>query len=440
MEARIAEAAGLDVREVTRRLQPLRRDLVSDGIDDAFAILQEYAPFRLHTFESGSPVWTWRIPEKWQCEEAYVETLDGRRVIDAAVNPLHVASYSAPVDKVVSRAELEEHLFTHPRIDDEPAFIFYYYDRNWAFSCGRDLREALTEDAYRVVVRSRFEKGRMKVAEQRLPGETDEWIVLDAHICHPLQVNDGLIGVMTGLAVMNALARRPKRRFGYIQLVTPENIGATAWLSRNEDMIPRIKGGICTEMTGLPQAPALQLSYRGDTEVDRVFRHVHLQAEPDAWAIPYRGLIGNDERQFNAPGVRIPMLSYARALPWGHPDRPFRQYHSARDDLDLVDWDAFDRSVETILEMLDALEANVFPVNRFKGEPFLSGYDLALDRNKHLLAFRERLRILDCIDGSLSIVDIAERLEADFWTVKAFVDALAEVGLVEIATEPRPAR
>ena len=108
--ARAAEAAALDIREVTRRLQPLRRDLVSDGIDEAFAILQDYAPFRLHEFESGSSVWTWRVPEKWQCEEAYVETLDGRRVIDAAVNPLHVASYSEPVDRVVSRAELEEHL------------------------------------------------------------------------------------------------------------------------------------------------------------------------------------------------------------------------------------------------------------------------------------------------------------------------------------------
>ena len=35
-------------------------------------------------------------------------------------------------------------------------------------------------------------------------------------------------------------------------------------------------------------------------------------AEPDGWTGAFRTIIGNDERQFNAPGVRVPMLSLSR--------------------------------------------------------------------------------------------------------------------------------
>lgn len=425
-----------DSFDLLRTLVPLRRDIVSDGIDAAFAFLAERFPLEIHEFASESRAWTWHIPNKWSCSEAYIETLDGRRIIDQSDNVLHVASYSTSIDAVVSREELLEHLHVHPHLEDEPAFIFYYYRQNWGFSCGRRRRDCLTDPHYRVVVRSRFEPGTLKVAEWHLPGESKDCFVLSTNLCHPGQANDGLCGVVNALQVMAGLAARPRRRYSYRMLIGPETIGAVAWLSRHEHLIPTLCGGVFAEMTGLPQPAALQLSYFGDTDVDRCLRAVVEASEAGAFCTPYRGLIGNDERQFNGPGVRVPMLSFSRANPWGHAMFPFREYHSLKDSLDNICHDSLERSQAILAAMVEAWENDYYPLNRFKGEAFLEGAGLAVDRNRDLLGHRTMLRMMDMIDGTNAVSAIALHLKlkpADVWS---FVARMAEAGLVELLDRP----
>ncbi len=50
------------------------------------------------------------------------------------------------------------------------------------------------------------------------------------------------------------------------------------------------------------------------------------------WIGEFRTIIGNDERQFNGPGVRVPMLSLSRVLRPDHPDWPYPEYHSSFDN------------------------------------------------------------------------------------------------------------
>lgn len=410
----------------------LRRDIISNGYDQAIEILCQQFPLTVHQYPTGLRCWTWRIPDKWTCEEAYIETLGGKRIIDQQDHPLYVASYSVNVDQVMTRAELLSHLHLHPHLEDQPPFIFYYYQPQWGFCCGKNVLDTLTDEKYRVVIRSRFESGTLKVGEYYLPGDSDDCFVLGSHLCHPCQVNDGLSGVVTALAVMQELAAYPRRRYSYRLLITPETIGSIAWLSHNEDLIPQLKGGLFLDMTGLRQPPALQMSYFGNTQVDICLKHVHMRSENGAWWAPYRGVVGNDERQFNAPGVRIPMLSYSRALPWGHPHRPYKEYHSAADDLDITSDEMLEKSKSTILAMIEAWEGNYYPCNLFKGEVFLSGYNLAVDRHKDLDLHRNKLRVMDYIDGTNSIVDIADKLDLPFSEVKQFVDDLESVGLIEV--------
>lgn len=426
----------LDQMALIQELAPLRRDLISDGYDEALGRLRRRFPLEVHAYPTGLSCWTWRIPEKWTCEEAWVETDTGERVLDQARHPLQVGSYSQPVDRRLSREEFLGHLHAHPHVDDAPPFLFHYYDATWSFGCGRAERDRFNAPAYRVRIRSRREPGHLKVGEWVLPGEREDAFVLCGHLCHPAQANDGLSGVVTGLAVMEALAALPHRRYTYRLLIVPETIGSVAWLSRHESLIPRLQGGLFLDMTGLDQPPALQQSYAGDTELDRCLRHVHLGAEPGAWAAPYRGVVGNDERQFNAPGVRVPMLSYARALPWGHPHRPYREYHSAADHAGLVSAAALERSRDTVLAMLQAWEANEFPVNRFKGEVFLSGCQVAVDRHREPGVHRNMLRIMDCIDGTNSVAAIADRVALPFAEVRSFVVRLERAGLVDLADGP----
>src|SRR5512137_2089164 len=89
--------------ELIDELWYLKRDLVSDGYDRAlYRLAQELdGQMIIHEYPTGEPCWTWRVPEKWTSHEAYLETLDGRRLLDAVNHPLHVVSYSLPFEGVV---------------------------------------------------------------------------------------------------------------------------------------------------------------------------------------------------------------------------------------------------------------------------------------------------------------------------------------------------
>lgn len=421
----------VDQYALLAELLPLRRDLISDGYDRALAILSERHAIHVHEFESGSRCWTWEIPPKWSCHEAYVETLDGRRIIDQTVHPLHVASYSQSVEGILSREELLHHIHVHPHLPDQPPFVFFYYQKRWGFCCGVSTRERLQDDRYHVRIESSFESGSLKVGEFFLAGEGPDCVILCTHLDHPCQANDGLSGVVTALAVMEELSRWPARRYSYRLLVVPETIGTVAWLSHHEHQIASMVGGLFIEMTGLRQPPALQVSYGGDTAIDRCFRRVHLASEKGAWSAPYRGIVGNDERQFNSPGVRVPMLSYSRALTPEHPHRPFKEYHSAADDLDITDPVMLEKSKEHILAMISAWEQRDHPRNLFRGEVCLARYDLAVDRHSDLVKHRNMLRIMDLIDGTHALCDIADKLELPQVEVQKFLDRLKAVHLVE---------
>ncbi|MBN1615175.1 MAG: DUF2172 domain-containing protein, partial [Deltaproteobacteria bacterium] len=92
-----------------------RRDIISDGYDEALEYLTKSLPFVIHTIPSGTECWTWIVPDKWTVKDAYVEDLDGNRIIELKDHPLHVLSYSLPIDKVVSKEELMKHLHRNPK-------------------------------------------------------------------------------------------------------------------------------------------------------------------------------------------------------------------------------------------------------------------------------------------------------------------------------------
>ena len=46
----------------------LKRDIVSDGYDQALYRLSQEVPMKIHEYPSGEQCWTWRIPEKWTCQ------------------------------------------------------------------------------------------------------------------------------------------------------------------------------------------------------------------------------------------------------------------------------------------------------------------------------------------------------------------------------------
>lgn len=419
------------ISEMIDAIWKLPRDIVSEGYDAALKALAKQVPMKICAYPTGTECWSWILPEKWTCHEAYLETLDGKRLFSYADNPLHVVSYSLPFEGEVSRRDLFEHLHVHHRIPESIPFMFKYYERDWGLCCSKNLKDTLHDDKYRVVIKSDFSYGTLKVGEVTAPGKTDECIVLCAHLCHPAMVNDDLSGVVVGIKVMQALLKRNDLRYTYRFIILPETIGSVAYLSQNEHLIPKMKGGLFLEMLGLDNPHALQLSFAGNTEVDLCFSQALKEHDAFGWTGPYRTIIGNDERQFNGPGVRVPMLSLSRVLPPTMGDWPYREYHSSHDSPEMTSIKSLEASCEMVLSMIDTIENNRVPINQYKGEVFCSRFGMSFEEASNPEAYRALFSVMDVIDGTLSVAQIASKCGISFGTAAKIVSELRVRGLVD---------
>jgi aminopeptidase-like protein/aminoglycoside N3'-acetyltransferase len=420
------------MEELISALWQLPRDIVSDGYDTALRALSTQVPMTIHEYPTGTECWTWLVPEKWTCHEAWLETIDGRRLFSYDNSPLHVMSYSLPIDREVSREELLEHLHVHPGLPDAIPFVFKYYERDWGLCCSRKLKDSLRDDRYRVVIRSEFGYGTLKVGEVVVPGTSSQTFVLCAHLCHPAMVNDDLSGVVVGVKVMQELLKRQNLRYTYRFLVLPETIGSVAYLSHHEQLIPRMIGGLFLEMLGLEYPHALQLSFAGDTEVDRCLSQALKESDPGGWTGSFRTVVGNDERQFNAPGVRVPMLSLSRVVREKSGVVPyFPEYHSSHDTPELASSARLAESRDLVLKMIDAIEGSQIPVNRYKGEIFCSRYGLNIDVYADPEGNRALFDIIFLIDGTRSVAEIARICGISVESTRRVVGELSRLGLVD---------
>jgi aminopeptidase-like protein len=426
--------------ELIEELWFLKREIVSDDFDKALKRLAEEVPMTIHEYRTGSQVWTWKVPEKWTCHEAYLETLDGKRLIDYADHPLHVVSYSLPFEGEVTREELLEHLHVHPKIPGAIPFVFKYYQRDWGLCATQEVRDSLKDEKYRVVIKTSFDEGTLSVGEVVVPGESDESFMLVAHLCHPAMVNDDLSGVVVGLDVVRKLLAGDKPRYTTRLLILPETIGSVAYLSRHESLIPKLVGGLFLEMLGNDAPFALQQSMQPKSQVDKTLVSALWGRAPEAYAGPYRTIICNDERQFNAPGVRVPMLSLSRVENPESPQslfEPYPEYHSSYDTPEIITEERLEAARDTVLEMLWAFENNRYVVNRFKGEVFASGYGIWIDYKENPEGHRNLFQIMERCDGERTVADIAQELNIPFQAVWAIVSQLAEKELVTFSEIPQ---
>jgi aminopeptidase-like protein len=321
-------------------------------------------------------------------------------------------------------------------------YVFKYYERDWGLCATQVLRDSLVDEEYRVVIRTSFEPGVLKVGEVVIPGESNETFMLAAHLCHPAMVNDDLTGVIVGIRVAQELLSLRQTGnptyYTYRLLILPETIGSLAYLSHHEDLIPKMAGGLFLEMLGNDAPHALQGSFQPGSQPDLCLGSALRDLDPQGYLGEYRTVIGNDERQFNAPGVRVPMLSLSRVERPDSPTRPYREYHSSLDTPAIISQERLDASREVVLGLLQAWERNQYVVNDFRGEVFCSGYGIWVDYRLNPEGHRLLFRIMERCDGERSVADIASELGTSFDIVWEIVSLMESKGLVHFSRTPDP--
>jgi aminopeptidase-like protein len=327
----------------------------------------------------------------------------------------------------MSLAELRPHLFTLP---DRPQWVPYrtsYYRPAWGFCLSHEQLENLPDQEYEVCIDSELVSGSLSYGELFLPGETDEEVLISTHTCHPSLANDNLSGVAVAVYLARRLARRP-RRYGYRFVFAPGTVGAIAWLSRNEDLLPRIRHGLVLSLLGDAGHSTYKKSRRGDATIDRAAAHVLGHSGQD-YALREFEPLGYDERQYCSPGIDLPVGCFMRTPPGQYPE-----YHTSADNLDFIRPEHLADSLAKCWAMIDVLEHDRAYRNRNpKGEPQLGRRGLYRSTGGTDNAERERamLWVLNLSDGRHTLLDIAERSGLPFAAIRAAADALRDAELLE---------
>jgi hypothetical protein len=209
-------------------------------------------------------------------------------------------------------------------------------------------------------VDSRLYDGALEVVQATIPGDTDEQVLVVAHLCHPLpSANDNASGAAAAFEAARTLQSLiasnrlpgPRRTIRFLWL--PEMTGTFAYLAQHEQSLGQMIAGINLDMVGEDQeqtgsswlierppeaaasfAPELLARLRDDLPglkgmADIAPSHTGLGAYPlyRQAEVPFSG--GSDHYILSDPSVGVPTPMF---IQW-----PDRFYHTSADTPDRTD-------------------------------------------------------------------------------------------------------
>lgn len=419
---------GALLHERLARLYPIPRSLTGAGVRRTLQVLQESIPLEVRSVASGTTVFDWVVPPEWNLREAYIADRHGQRIIDTRHSALHLLGYSEPIDREVTRDELQEHLFSLP---DHPDWIPYrtsYYQRRWGFCVSERQRALLTDERYHVVIDATLAPGRLEWGELLLPGATDEELLISAHICHPALANDNLSGIVVATRLAEELLGRA-HRYSYRFLFAPGTIGALAWLAQRGAQLATLRWGLTLACLGDGAPLCYKRSFHGRSYLDRLVARIVARHDASARLIDFDPF-GYDERQYNSPGFRLAVGALTRSR---HAEYP--QYHSSADDRAFVQPQQLVGALDFCRTLIDELEQRPPLRTRVgQGEPQLGRRGLLSTVGGNAALADEtaaQLWVLALADGEHGVDDVAQRSGLGIPQIEAAVAALRHAGLLE---------
>ena len=413
---------------LVKELFPICRSITGDGVRKTLRIIQREIP-ELKIFEvpTGTKVFDWIVPKEWNIKGGYIETLEGKKVIDFADTNLHVMGYSLPIDKIVSREELLEMCYTIPEQPDYIPYVTSYYKERSGFCLSEKQKQALTEETYHVVIDSTLENGSLTYGELLIPGNSKDEIFLSTYVCHPSMANNELSGPAVAVELAKYILANKDRRYSYRIIFIPETIGSITYLSKNLDyMQKRVIAGYNISCVGDDRTYSYVESPYADTLADRVAQNVLNFHYPEykRYSFLHRG---SDERQYCSPLVHLPLCAICRSKYEEYPE-----YHTSADNLNLVSPNGLYGAFEVYRKCIDLLENNYMYIVTTPCEPQLGKRGLypTLSRRGSINETRSMTAFIAYADGKHDLVDISNRINVPIDRLLPIIKKLLDNGLI----------
>lgn len=397
---------GQKMYQLVERLFPICRSITGDGVRETLSILGEYIPnLTIHEVPSGTKVFDWEIPKEWNIKEAYIENGKGEKIVDMKENNLHVMGYSAPIDKYVDLQELKKYIYVQEDQPDVIPYVTSYYKERSGFCMSKNERDALPKDQYHMYIDSELFDGNLTYGEVILSGKTEKEVLLSTYLCHPSMANNELSGPAVATALIRWLSSLEDRKYTYRIVFIPETIGSITYLSRHlETLKQRVVAGYVLSCVGDDRTYSYIPSRAGDTLADRAAKNILRFHYPEYKRYSYLNR-GSDERQYNAPGVDLPVCVVCRSKYGEYPE-----YHTSLDNLSLVSAEGLGGALDVYKQMITAIEYNAFYKVKCLCEPQLGKRGLypTVSQKGSYYSIKSMVDFIAYADGKHDLLQISE--------------------------------
>lgn len=411
------------------QLFPIPRSLTGEGVRLTLQHFKSKLPsMKIVSVPTGTKAYDWIVPDEWFIKNAFIADMQGNVLVDYRDNNLHLLGYSIPFEGILSREELEKHLYSIPKFPDRIPYVTSYYEKRWGFCVSEESRQKLGPGPFKVFIDTSLKPGEMNYGEVLIEGSSKKEILLSTYVCHPSMASNELSGPIVLAYLAMWLEKQPNLRYSYRILFLVETLGSIHYISVNKEHLKDavIAGWVLTclgDDANLSYVPTRSSDTLTNYVSEKVLSKINKNFKKYTWLDR-----GSDERQYNSPGIDIPIGSVMRSK-YGE----FPEYHTSADNLQFTSGSALDYSLNVYKELILEIEGTKIYRLKVLCEPHLSPRNLypSLSTVDSTNKVRNSMNVISMIDGRTSNEQLAKKCLISLSEVEEILETLIEYDLVE---------
>jgi aminopeptidase-like protein len=399
-------------------LFPICRSITGNGTKKTLRIIKKNIPkLKILKIKSGTKVFDWRIPSEWNIKDAYILDKDRSKIVDFKKNNLHIVGYSHPVNRILYKKDLLKNLHSLKSLPNAIPYLTSYYKKYWGFCVTEKFKKILKKkykekDKFFITIKSKFKKnGSLEYGEFIIKGKSEQEILISTYICHPSMANNELSGIIVSMSLIDYFKKSKKLDKTLRFIFIPETIGSITYLNKNLEYLKKnVIGGFNLSCIGDDRNHSFMSTKYDNTNSDQSILEAYksLKIKFKKYSFLDRG---SDERQYNSPGIDLPIASIFRTK-YGE----YSEYHTSLDDFKLVTKKGIMGGYTVAKTAIQILAKKIIPKAKILCEPNMSKRKLypTLSRNHLNQSTKNLMDFLIYADGKNDLKKISKYIKLNY--------------------------